>query len=128
VLNECLPDHLAVELGEPGHHPARGPDRHAEQDGGPGQLEDPRRRPPPRRSPAQPEPAARGQVGQRHPEPVPLEPPGQQADHRGRLNSRRRALVPARLGRGRQDQQDEEQEHPPSRGSGGHGKHDMPSV
>jgi len=74
------------------------------------------------------QPAACGQVRQRHPEPVPLKPPGQQADHRGRLDPRRLAFVPERLGRGRQHQQDEEQEQPPCRGSGGHGKHDMPCV
>jgi hypothetical protein len=80
------------------------------------------------RRPVQPEPPARGQVGQRHREFVPVEPPGQQADHRGRLDPRRRSLVPARLGRRRQDQQDQEQQQPPRRDGSGHGKHDMPSV
>ena len=93
------------------------------------------------------EPAPRGQVDQGRAEPGLVQPPGQQADHGRRHVVRlgqpprpalapaislvpRPALAPAtplvRPGRGRSDQQDDEQEQPPRAGDGGHRKHDIP--
>jgi hypothetical protein len=86
------------------------------------------------------EPAACGQVDQGGPEAELVQPPGQQADDRGRLAGRvLRAAVglltpPAawaapsvRSRRRRDDQQDAEQEQPRHAGHDGHRKHGIPS-